>query len=112
MNEKEEKWMPKKYPKEFKLMVVEEVNKLGSTSKVAKKYKLNFSVVYRWKKIFDEENSKISINKIDPQDIKDNKELKNNELEDLINENLYLKELVLRKEIEYQKLKDLIRGLI
>lgn len=108
--------MPKIYPDEYKIMIVEEVNKLGSIGEVAKKYKLNYSLIYKWKKLNDENNNLNCIQQVDFQEINDElnkeKELDNNKIESLSNENLQLKELVLKKEIEIQKLKDVIRGLI
>lgn len=104
--------MPKKYPDEYKKMIVKEVEELGSISEVAKKYKLNFSLIYRWKKLNGENINKKVVQQINFEEIKKEKELKRNEIENLINENLRLKELVLKKEIEFQKLKDIIRCLI
>lgn len=103
--------MPKKYPSEYKKMIVEETGKLGSIDKVAKKYKLHFSLIYKWKKTYENEIIK-KCERNNRDEIKDDKKLEGNRVEDIVCENLKLKDLILEKEIELQKLKELILGLI
>lgn len=104
------KIMPRKYSNEYKKMVLDEAEKVGSITKIAKKYKLNSSLVYRWKKLHNDEGNvqlKLIEDNIDEKRLEVHKNA-----EYLANENLQLKDLILKKEIEVQKLKDILRGLI
>lgn len=113
-----EEIMPKVYSNLFKELLLDELKAIGSISKVAKKYNLSYSSLYKWKKEFDTKITNTEINTKNDYKVEElsfftheiSSPIKDNHLNDIdkiIEENLLLKSIIINKEIEIAQLKRL-----
>lgn len=104
--------MPKIYSESFKKVILDDLDKYGSITKVANKYKLNYSLIYRWnkerlsnKELTDSHN----LSFFDFSNNDDNK-ITSNCAQDIVKENLLLRNIIVNKEMEIAKLKEILNS--
>lgn len=102
--------MPKIYSDLFKKIILDELKETGSISKVAKKYNLNYSVLYRWNK---ENKNNVDDYKIEElsffaDEISQKNTNNDIDIDKVLAENNLLKSIIINKEIEIANLKLLL----